>query len=171
MEDNLQRAPQRVPQRGPLISAGVFLGIGLGGFVDGIVFHQILQVHNMLSNRIPPTNLIAAKVNMTWDGYFHAGVWMLTVTGLYLLFRAGQRQDVPWSGKILLGSMIGGWGLFNLVEGIIDHHLLGLHHVMEYTSNPLPYDLAFLGSGLIFLLFGWAFIRAGRHVTYTRGKG
>jgi uncharacterized membrane protein len=27
--------------------------------------------------------------------------------------------------------MLIGFGLFNLVEGIIDHHLLGIHHVNE----------------------------------------
>jgi len=30
-------------------SAGILLGIGLGGFVDGIVLHQILQWHHMLT--------------------------------------------------------------------------------------------------------------------------
>ena len=34
----------------PLIIAGIFLGLGLGGFVDGILLHQILQWHHMLSN-------------------------------------------------------------------------------------------------------------------------
>jgi uncharacterized membrane protein len=37
----------------PLVAAGALLGIGLGGFVDGILFHQILQLHNMLSNWVP----------------------------------------------------------------------------------------------------------------------
>lgn len=148
-------------QRGPLISAGMFLGIGLGGFLDGIVFHQILQTHNMLSNRIPPDTLVNAKINMTWDGYFHAMVWVMTAIGLYRLFVAGKRDDVPWSGKILFGAMLAGWGLFNLVEGIIDHHVLGIHHVMEYVSNKLPYDMGFLASGVIFVLAGWMFIRAG----------
>ena len=25
--------------------------------------------------------------------------------------------------------VLAGWGIFNLIEGIIDHHLLELHHV------------------------------------------
>jgi uncharacterized membrane protein len=162
MTDNLKR--------GPLISAGILMGAGLGGFVDGIVFHQILQVHNMLSNRIPPNDLVSAKINMTWDGYFHAAVWVMTAVGLYLLFRAGQRRDVPWSGQILLGSLLAGFGLFNLIEGIINHQILGIHHVMEYTDNKLPYDLAFLGSGVILLLLGGALIRAGSKDTLPRGE-
>ena len=74
---------------GPLVAAGVLLGAGLGGFVDGIALHQIAQVHNLLSARIPVTDLVSAKVNMLWDGIFHAGVWVLTALGLGLLWRAG----------------------------------------------------------------------------------
>lgn len=147
-------------KRGPLISAGLFLGIGLGGFADGILFHQILQTHNMLSASIPVVDLVSAKINMTWDGYFHAAVWLMTLIGVYLLFKAGSRRDSVWSGKVLAGSMLGGWGLFNLVEGLIDHQILGIHHVMEYAVNKLPYDLAFLASGIIFMLIGWMLVRA-----------
>lgn len=33
-----------------LTIGGLLLGLGLGGFVDGIAFHQILQWHHMLSD-------------------------------------------------------------------------------------------------------------------------
>lgn len=147
--------------RAPLISAGILLGAGLGGFVDGIVLHQILQWHNMLSGKLPPDTLVAAKVNMYWDGVFHAAVWVMTVLGLRLLWQVGARRDVPWSGRTFFGSLLIGWGLFNVIEGIIDHEVLGLHHVYEYTESHLPADLAFLGFGLLLLVAGWGFIRAG----------
>lgn len=158
-------------KRSPLIASGVLTGAGLGGFVDGIVLHQILQWHNMLSARIPPNDLVSAKVNMTWDGLFHAAVWVMTGIGLFLLWRAGSRRDVVWSGRTFLGSLVFGWGLFNFVEGIIDHQLLGIHHVYEYTTDKLPYDLGFLligGIGL--LLAGWLLIRSGRGDTASRGE-
>ena len=60
--------------RTPLIAAGILMGAGMGGFVDGILLHQILQWHNMLSGKMPPNNLVDAKVNMYWDGIFHAAV-------------------------------------------------------------------------------------------------
>ncbi|UOQ66955.1 DUF2243 domain-containing protein [Hymenobacter volaticus] len=154
--------------RSPLISAGVLMGAGLGGFVDGIVLHQILQWHNMLSNQLPPDTLVAAKVNMYWDGVFHAAVWIMTAIGLRMLWSVGNRHDVPWSGRTFMGALLLGWGLFNVVEGIIDHQLLGLHHVQEYATNKLPWDLAFLGFGLLLLLSGWSLIRAGRHDTASR---
>lgn len=155
--------------RSPLIAAGVLMGAGLGGFVDGILLHQILQWHNMLSAQVSTSDLVGAKINMTWDGYFHAAVWVMTVIGLTTLWKAGSRRDVPWSGKTFVGSLVVGWGLFNLIEGIIDHQLLGIHHVNEFATNKLPWDLAFLASGVVFLLVGWMLIKAGQNDNVSRG--
>ena len=140
----------------PLVSAGLILGIGLGGFVDGIVFHQILQWHNMLSSVTPPVDLVSMKYNMLWDGVFHALTWILCAVGVLLLFRAGRRSDVVWSGRLLVGSLLGGWGLFNLVEGLIDHQLLGIHHVHP-GDGQLAWDLGFVTLGGIgLMLVGFA---------------
>src|SRR3954470_13826468 len=103
----------------PLIAAGILLGVGMGGFVDGIVFHQLFQTHNMLSAKLPPDTLINAKVNMVWDGIFHALTWTMTAFAVALLWNAGKKRDVPWSGRTFSGALISGWGLFNLVEGVI----------------------------------------------------
>jgi uncharacterized membrane protein len=157
------------PDRAPLVAAGLVLGAGLGGFADGIVFHQILQFHNMLSAAVPVVDLPSAKVNMFWDGIFHAAVWLMTCIGLGMLFRAGRRRDVPWSGRLLAGGLSLGWGLFNLVEGVVDHLVLGLHHVYEYTADPLPADLAFLASGAVLVGLGWGLMRGAEAA--PRGEG
>ena len=148
--------------RRPLIAAGTLLGIGMGGFVDGILFHQLLQVHSMLSAQVTRSTVAGLEINMFWDGLFHILTWTLTALGLALLWNAVQRRDVPLSTKTFVGSMALGWGLFNLVEGIIDHHLLHIHHVTE-TDNHLIWDLAFLASGLILLGIGATMISAGRN--------
>jgi uncharacterized membrane protein len=145
-------------RRAPLVRAGVLLGIGLGGFADGIVLHQILQWHNMLSSVVPPVDLVSMKVNMIWDGLFHALTWCTTVAGLVLLFRAGARRDTAWSGWTLAGSALGGWGLFNLVEGVIDHQIVRLHHVHP-GSGQLAWDLAFLASGVLLMAVGALLVR------------
>ena len=145
--------------RRPLIVAGTALGIGMGGFVDGIVLHQLLQVHSMLSAKyptrgIPPEQLVVnLQINMFWDGLFHVLTWTMTVVGLALLWHAVRQPTVPLSTKALVGSMVLGWGLFNLVEGVIDHHILHIHHVTE-TDNHLLWDLAFLTSGLAMIVGG-----------------
>ena len=161
--------------RRPLIAAGTLLGIGLGGFVDGILFHQLLQWHGMLTGKYPKSGVDVQtafrniQVNMFWDGLFHVFTWLITAIGLALLWRVGQRADVPWSTKTFVGSLPFGWGLFNLVEGIIDHHLLHIHHVVEGAGH-LPWDLGFLASGLVLIVVGWLLIHAGRHDRAPRGS-
>jgi uncharacterized membrane protein len=146
-------------QHAPVISAGMFLGVGLGGFIDGIVFHQILQWHNMLSSVRPPTDLVSMKYNMVWDGVFHAFTWLMVAVGVWRLWVAGKRRDVAWSSRALIGSLLLGWGLFNFIEGLIDHQLLGIHHVHP-GQDQLAWDLGFLALGLLQAGSGAALIRA-----------
>lgn len=154
--------------QGAIISSGILLGAGLGGFFDGILLHQILQWHNMLSSVRPPVDLVAMKYNMLWDGLFHAFTWLMTVAGLTRLWRAGQRADVPWSTRTLVGGLLIGWGLFNSVEGIVDHQILGIHHVHPGESQ-LAWDVGFIASGLVMIAVGWAAVRAGRADAVPRG--
>jgi len=142
----------------PAIAAALTLGIGLGGFFDGIVFHQILQIHNMLSGWIPVTDLVTAKLNMVWDGLFHAAVWAISLFGVALLWRAARRPEVDFAFRNLVGGFLMGWGLFNTVEGVVDHHLLGVHHVYERLGQS-AWDYAFLAWGVGMLLAGWWTVR------------
>jgi uncharacterized membrane protein len=136
------------------ITSGVVLGIGLGGFVDGILLHQIVHWHNMGSAILPPTNMQAMETNMRWDGYFHAAAWAITLWGVFLLRREVALQNVPRSRQFL-GQLILGWGLFNLVEGLIDHEILGLHHVRDLPGYVPVYDWIFLAiAGVGFVVTG-----------------
>lgn len=153
----------------PLVKAGIFLGIGLGGFFDGILFHQILQTHAMLSAKFPKTTIENIEINMFWDGLFHTVTYLLTLLGLVMLWRVGRRSDVPWSGKTLVGAAFLGWGLFNFVEGILDHHVLHLHHVIEAKGQSV-FDYLFLASGVIFMIGGWLAIGSARH-EHRRPRG
>ncbi|PPS43602.1 DUF2243 domain-containing protein [Chroococcidiopsis sp. TS-821] len=143
----------------PLIVAGVFLGLGLGGFFDGIILHQILQWHHMLSSIRPATTVSELELNMLGDGLFEAGTWVMTIVGVALLWRAGKREDVPWSSRTFFGSILVGAGLFNLIEGLIDHQILGIHHVKP-GANELIWDISFLAIGAILATIGWLLIRA-----------
>ena len=143
--------------------AGILLGLGLGGFADGILLHQIIQWHNMGSAVVPPTTMLAMADNMRWDGLFHAAVWVLTLAGVYRLLADARRRAALPDAKEFTGLLILGWGWFNLVEGIIDHHLLGLHHVRDLPAHVPLYDWLFLGIGGIgFILLGLALSRHDR---------
>lgn len=154
---------------GKIGTAGVLLGIGLGGFVDGILLHQIAQWHQMLSAVVPPESMEAMRRNMTADGLFHAAVWIATLAGVMVLWSAVRGHGALPPSRYLFGSMLLGWGAFNLVEGIVDHHVLQLHHVRDLPQHIPAYDWIFLALGGIgFILVGLA-VRAGRRQAPAHG--
>ncbi len=146
------------------VSAGILFGLGLGGFFDGIVLHQVLQWHHMLSTWYPPTTLEALRLNTLWDGIFHSTTYVFVMLGLFILWRAAHRRHLEWSGKLLAGTLLIGFGGFNLVEGLVDHQILGVHHVNELVPvGERPFwDYGFLGWGAAMLAVGWVLLRAGR---------
>jgi uncharacterized membrane protein len=155
--------------------AGIMLGLGLGGFVDGILLHQIVHWHNMGSAVLPPTTMAAMETNMRWDGLFHAAVWLLTLVGVYWLLADARRGRPLPDGIGFTGLLILGWGAFNLVEGIVDHHLLDLHHVRDLPAHVPEYDWLFLGIGGVgFILIGWMAYRgrstSSAHTLWSRSR-
>ncbi len=149
-----------------LFLAGILLGLGLGGFFDGIILHQILQWHHMLSSTGDhPTNTVAGlEINTLWDGFFHLSTYIMTFAGLAVLWGVLGKLDeqgsrIRWSTKGFIGTLLIGWGIFNLVEGIVNHHILGIHHVRS-GGNQLLWDLGFLAWGAVMLIIGAAMAQA-----------
>jgi uncharacterized membrane protein len=155
---------------------GIVLGIGLGGFVDGIGLHQLLQWHHMLSNTgsdniglqtYPVDTVPGLQMNTVWDGLFHTFTWLAVLIGLYLLYsRVVAARGRVWGSRVLWGWLLVGWGLFNLVEGVIDHHLLAIHHVRP-GPDQLWWDLGFLAVGVVLIAGGWLLQRSGGAVAVT----
>ena len=147
----------RKPDVGRLWAAGLVLGLGLGGFLDGIILHQLLEWHHMLSSWYPLVSRRNEHINMIGDGLFHLTCWLIVVAGIVFLLRA-TRHPGPGTRRRILGGLISGWGAFNLIEGIIDHLILGVHHVRQ-GPHQLAYDLGFLVFGAVLFLAGWALAR------------
>jgi uncharacterized membrane protein len=150
----------------------LLLGIGLGGFVDGIVLHQVLQWHHMLTGDgggEPMDTVAGLEANTLVDGVFHLATWVFVAVGSTLLVRAWQRGELapPWRAHA--GLMLVGWGAFNVVEGLIDHQLLGLHHVRDDLGAPLGWDLAFLALGALLVAVGAALWRSAADRGLRRG--
>lgn len=154
-EVHRRRPPSRLP--------GLLYGVGFGGFVDGIVLHQLLQWHHMVSDVADrsPTTLAGLEANTVADGLFHVLTWCFLLAASLVSvsqWRAG-RLAPTWSFHI--GGVLAGWGLFNLAEGLINHQLLGVHHVRDDLGAPLSWDLGFLASGAVLVLIGWVLQRRG----------
>jgi len=147
---------------GEFPTAAAFLfGLGLGAFFDGIVFHQVLQWHHMVSAWYPPTSLENLRLNMRWDGAFQGIAYLFVVGGIALFWRKASTRELYWSSEMLIGGLLYGWGCFNLAEGLVDHALLGMHHVNETVSvSQQPWwDLAFLAWGAAMAAGGRALLR------------
>ena len=149
-------------------AAGILFGLGLGGFFDGIVLHQILQWHHLVTSAgYPPDTVENLRINTLFDGLFHAATYVFVVLGLWLLWRAAHRSHLWWSGKLLAGTLLIVFGLFNLVEGMINHQILGLHHVNETVPRDewIVWDMGFLLWGAAMLVSGGWLYRAGRRAS------
>ena len=65
-----------------------------------------------------------------------------------------------WRGDVLLGAMLSGSGLFNFFEGLIDHQILGIHHVLPGNPHQFLFDMLYLANGGLFFLVGVWLVRA-----------
>jgi uncharacterized membrane protein len=140
-----------------LFLAGILLGLGQGGFFDGIFFHQLLQWHHMFTN-IESSNTVAGlELNTLGDGLFHVFDWIMTLAGIITLWIVVKRDDAALSTSVLIGAFCIGAGIFNVVEGILSHHILQIHHVKP-GAHQLAWDLGFIGAGIVSVIVGWLII-------------
>lgn len=163
-----------------LQAPGIVLGVGMGGFVDGILLHQLLQWHHMLTSTdtdnigvrfYPAESVHGLEMNTVWDGVFHTLTWLAVLIGIGVLYsRVTHSRGRVWTSRVLWGWMLVGWGQFNLVEGVVDHHLLGIHHVRSGRYE-LWWDLAFLGVGALLVAGGWLLQRTGSAIDLARAEG
>ncbi|GAA2366735.1 DUF2243 domain-containing protein [Dactylosporangium salmoneum] len=123
----------------------IALGAGLGGFFDGILLHQLLQWTSTM-----------------WDGIFHAVTWLAVLLALGLLHARVTAGRAGLLGRrALWGWVLVGWGLFNLVEGLVDHQILGIHHVRDGPAR-LWWDLGYLAPVALLVAAGWLLRRGAR---------
>lgn len=145
-----------------IIRAGVVMGLGLMGFFNGIVFHQLLQWHHFVCwTEYCKVNTVAdLQFQIFTDGLYSTAMWIITLIGGYMLFRAcgGFNLQSQARNRVFWGSLLIGGGAFDFIEGLIDHQLLGIHHVMPGPHQFLA-DMVFLAIGLILPLIGYFLIR------------
>ncbi|MFD0868296.1 MULTISPECIES: DUF2243 domain-containing protein [Paenibacillus] len=141
---------------------GAFLlGIGMVGMLDGIIFHQILQWHSTFMHTDRFHQIVS-------DGIFHLIVTIILFIGAVLLWKSDP-QDNGHRPEIFWGGLLVGGGLFNLAEGLVNHHILGVHHV-KAGPYQLYYDLSFDAAALLILLSGVVQIRRQRTVKGEPGE-
>jgi uncharacterized membrane protein len=107
------------------------------------------------------------SANLIADRLFHAGAWLAVLVGVPSLWRRSWRTAVKgrWTALVaacrwtaLVAAMVAGWGSFNVVEGLVDHYLLNLHHVRP-GPNQAAYHIAFLVFGALLAIGGFAWYK------------
>jgi uncharacterized membrane protein len=156
------------PRRGTgptsIAGPGILLGAGVGGFIDGIFAHQILQWHGMLTQLYPNVSMANMELNMLADGLFHLVTLLFVVVGVLWLWGRARRGGWVWSWRSVVGWMLAGWGVFNLAEGTLNHHILQVHRVNPEAASPLAWDIGFLVLGALLVLGGWLLARTDEAV-------
>lgn len=136
-------------------------GFALGGFFDGIVLHQVLQWHHLLSAVDTPA-LADLRMQVLADGLFHAAMYVVAVAGLALLL--SRRATVPADPPgLLAGDLLLGFAAWHTTDAVLSHWVLGLHRIRMDVAVPLAWDLAWLAAfGLLPALLGAWLLRRGR---------
>ena len=157
-------------ERAPAAAPAFIFGLGVGGFVDGIVLHQLLQWHHMLSHTEGGNAKTVAglELNTLADGLFHSAMWVLVVGAALLAIRARRQQRLSAGWRFHTGLALAGWGVFNVVEGLVNHQLLGIHHVRDDLGGPLAWDLGFLGLSAVLAAAGFLLYGNGRTLENPR---
>jgi uncharacterized membrane protein len=113
----IRSAPPVSTASTPSKTPALLLGLGPGGFIDGIVLPQILQWHHMLTGDRggEPNTVAGLEANTLAAGFFHLATWILVSVAMWMTVRAWQRRELapPWRSH--LGMLLVGWGAFNLV--------------------------------------------------------
>lgn len=140
---------------GNLSWAGYLLGFALGGFFDGILLHQVLQWHHLLSavKRAPFQDI---KVQILADGLFHVLMYFIAASGLWLLWKARRAYAAPGADRLLLANAFIGFGVWHVLDSILSHWILGIHRIRMDTDKVLFWDLLwFFVFGIAFIAIGW----------------
>jgi uncharacterized membrane protein len=140
--------------------SSVWLGLSLGGFFDGIMLHQVLQWHHMLTSVEDAGIRNDISLDTMADGFFHIACYVFTVIALVLLWKARRDFGALHWARTFVGSILIGAGAFNLIEGVVDHQILGIHHVRTDTAHVLIWDMGFLALGAALAAAGWTVRRS-----------
>ncbi|WP_068774988.1 DUF2243 domain-containing protein [Paenibacillus sp. FJAT-26967] len=126
------------------LGSGFLFGLGLVGFIDETVFHQLLHWHHFYDKSTSDIGLVS-------DGLFHAFSWFATIGGLFMFADLRRRNALlltRWWGGLLLGG-----GAFQLYDGIIQHKLMRLHQI-RYVDNVMAYDIVWNAAAIAMILAG-----------------
>lgn len=119
--------------------AACLIGFAMGGFFDGILLHQILQWHHLLSG-VTGGAFRDLRTQILFDGLFHALMYAVGFAGVYLLLH----HRVTVSRLRIWALMVISFGVWHVVDTVLSHWLLGIHRIRTDVADPLMWDIVWL---------------------------
>ncbi len=160
-----------------VLFTGILTGIGVAGFVDETLFHQLLQWHTFYWATDEHGRILS-------DGLFHLFSTLLLLWGLVRVWQ-GRTRWKEASGSLIVAGILMGAGGFNLYDGLIQHALLHVHLVNEQVCNAamthgnnslatcpqdIPYEIVWDSVGFLVLAIGFFLWRRSRHEVQSTGE-
>jgi uncharacterized membrane protein len=145
-------APQEIDGPRRSMASGALIGVGVAGFIDETVFHQLLHWHHFYDRSTPSWGLVS-------DGLFHASSWFCMIAGLFLF--ADLRRRDAWTALRHWAGFCLGLGGFQLYDGLIQHKWWHIHEI-RYHVGLLPYDLLWNVIAAAVLALGLVLLRRAR---------
>jgi uncharacterized membrane protein len=138
--------------------AAALIGLAMGGFFDGILLHQILQWHHLLS-AVTTGAFAELRTQILFDGVFHLLMYGVGLVGLVMLMRG--RVTVS-TGALCSWGLIG-FGVWHLMDAVLSHWILGIHRIRTDVPDPLVWDIGWLlVFGLVPMALGGWWLRRAR---------
>jgi len=160
-----------------VLFTGILIGIGVAGFVDETLFHQLLQWHSFYWATDEHGRVLS-------DGFFHRFSTLLLLWGLLRVWK-GRARWVEASSPLLVAGILMGAGGFNFYDGIVQHAILHLHLVNErvcaigvtHGNNSLancpqdvPYEIVWYSVGFLVLAVGVLLWRRDRRLWHRASE-
>jgi uncharacterized membrane protein len=115
----------------------------------------------MLSSWYPLNSIENYELNTLWGRYLSQSYIPIHCSGVVHSLAQCSRASFNLDEQSAHRFDAVGFGSFNVVEGIVNHHALGIHHVNE-TIDPFYrrfFDVAFVVWGALMLVFGYILLR------------
>lgn len=125
------------------VRAAALIGFGFGGFFDGILLHQVLQWHHLLSG-VARGGLADLRMQVLADGLFHAAMYAVAAAGVLLMLRARHALARAGAAQRFTAALLLGFGAWHVADALLSHWLLGLHRIRMDSAVPLAWDLLWL---------------------------
>jgi uncharacterized membrane protein len=153
-----------VGHRRVLTRAGFVLGFAFGGFFDGILLHQVLQWHHLLS-LVDAEAVRDIRVQILADGLFHVLMYAIAAAGLWLLWRGRRGFEDPGTDMKVLAATVLGFSIWQFVDVVLFHWILQIHRIRVGVPHPLLYDVGWL------VVFGLPTLVLGLWLSRREGGG